>query len=70
MMTDTLLIAPWDQLTLGQQAALTRLAASTLLIPTLEVRNGSHLDFYDVAVWSARDALALAFLFGEEKLEL
>jgi hypothetical protein len=35
-------------------------------IETLETRNMDALDFYDVAVWSVRDALAAAYEAGKK----
>lgn len=54
----------WALLTPRQQGAMTKLAACTMGMPTLESRKSDALDFHDVAVWSAREALAKAFLAG------
>jgi hypothetical protein len=43
---------------------LTAIAREKLRIDTLETRNRDCLDFYNVAVWSVRDALLAAYQAG------
>lgn len=44
----------------------TLIAQKHLRIETLETRNSDGLDFYDVAVWSIKDALEAAFEAGRK----
>jgi len=48
---------------------LANIAKKTLNISTLETRNRDSLDFYDVSVWSVRDALETAYLAGRASRE-
>jgi len=43
---------------------LTEIAKKHLNLETLETRNSDSLDFYDVAVWSLKDALQEAYEAG------
>ncbi len=43
-----------------------KIAKDYLNIETLETRKSDSLDFHDVAVWSVRQALQLAFLTGKQ----
>lgn len=49
--------------------ALEPLAIQHFKAETLETRNRDDLDFYDVAVWSIRDALIAAYRAGHEQGE-
>ena len=53
------------------EAALDRelagIAKRVLGIPTLETQKSDSLDFHDVAVWTLRDALRLAYKRGQEE---
>lgn len=41
------------------------LATKLLGLETLETRNSDRLDFHEVAVWSVKEALELAYLAGK-----
>jgi len=43
---------------------LEQIAANHLHISTLETRKSDSLDFYDLGVWSIRDALEAAYQAG------
>lgn len=43
---------------------LTQIAQRHLRVETLQTRHSDSLDFYDVSVWSLRDALEAAFNAG------
>ena len=44
----------------------TLIAQRHLGVETLETRNSDSLDFYDIAVWSIKDALDAAFESGRK----
>lgn len=44
---------------------LAAIARSELGVDTLETRNRDRLDFHDVAVWSIREALSVAYDAGK-----
>lgn len=46
------------------KAEIENIASTILNISTLEVRNSDRLDFYDLAVWSVKEALEAAYLAG------
>ncbi len=46
-------------------ALVAEIALEHFGIPTLETRKSDSLDFYNVSVWSVRDALAAAFHAGQ-----
>jgi len=46
------------------KAEIENIASTILNIRTLEVRNSDRLDFYDLAVWSVKEALEAAYLAG------
>jgi len=48
---------------------LTAIASKQLHIPTLERRWSDSLDFYDVSVWSVKDALKAAFEAGRKSVQ-
>jgi hypothetical protein len=48
----------------GIDAAVEAIAQRHLNIETLQVRSNDRLDFYDVPVWSMREALTAAYLAG------
>ncbi|PLZ02601.1 hypothetical protein CY652_09955 [Burkholderia sp. WAC0059] len=43
---------------------IAEIAARIFGLETLETRNSDRLDFYDLAVWSIREALEAAWLAG------
>lgn len=45
---------------------LASIAKRILQIPTLETRKADHLDFHEVAVWSLKDALRIAYRLGRD----
>ena len=45
---------------------LLQIAEAVLHMETLETRNADSLDFHDVAVWSIKEALELAYAAGME----
>ena len=45
---------------------LEKIAKKYFEVETLETRNSDSLDFYDVSVWSIRNALSDAFIAGME----
>lgn len=59
---------PASHLSGAELASLSRLAASTLHIESLETRSRDSLDFHEVSVWSVKEALARAFLAGTGRL--
>ena len=44
---------------------LNQIAKKHLHVKTLEARNSDHLDFYEVAVWSLKEALEEAYRAGQ-----
>lgn len=44
---------------------LEEIAVKHLFVETLETRKSDRLDFYDVAVWSMKNALQAAFEAGK-----
>lgn len=53
----------------GIDAAVEAIAQRHLNIETLQVRSSDRLDFYDVPVWSMREALTEAYLAGAAAVE-
>jgi hypothetical protein len=49
----------------NEDAILLAIAKKYLGIDTLDARNSDSLDFYDVAVWSIKDALKAAYEAGK-----
>lgn len=47
---------------------LERIARDVLGVETLDTRNSDRQDFYDLAVWSIRAALAHAYLAGRDSV--
>lgn len=45
---------------------LEKIAKEILGIETLETRKSDSLDFYDISVWSIKEALELAYKLGEK----
>jgi len=45
---------------------LAAIARRVMQVPTLETRKADHLDFHEVAVWSLREALRIAYRMGRE----
>lgn len=45
---------------------LENIAKKHLCIETLEVRNSDNLDFYNVSVWSIKEALEEAYIQGQK----
>ena len=48
---------------------LEKIAEDVLKIKTLETRNSDGLDFYDLSVWSIKDALEEAYKAGTQAKE-
>ncbi len=48
---------------------LSQIAKKHLQIPTLDCRNSDRLDFYDVSVWTVREALNAAYDAGFSDLK-
>lgn len=46
---------------------LTEIARTRLDVDTLETRSSDHLDFYDVGIWSIRNALLDAYELGKSQ---
>ncbi len=61
---------PWQSLTDAERDALRALARQAMQFETLEERGRDRLDFREVSVWGARDALARAFLAGAGRFAL
>ena len=49
-----------------RDTALAGIAAQTMNIPTLDTPRSDRLDFYEVAVWSLREALERAYEAGRK----
>jgi hypothetical protein len=56
----------YDKLPAAARHALLRIAQGQLFIETLESRNRDSLDFHEVGVASLKDALATAYLCGQQ----
>ena len=65
-----LLPDPWQILSEAERNALLALARQEMQFETLEERGSDRLDFREVSVWGARDALARAFLAGAGRFAL
>ncbi len=52
------------ELSAQAKAKIENIASTILNISTLEARNSDRLDFYDLAVWSVKEALEAAYLAG------
>ena len=48
------------------EAVLEKIAKEKLALVTLATRKSDHLDFYDLAVWTIRDALQVAYQAGHD----
>ncbi len=57
----------WADLTADQKQKFEEIAKLSLRISTLETRNRDQLDFYDVSVWSIREALLKAYELGKQE---
>lgn len=54
----------WDRTTKTRDAVLAVIAKATMGFETLDTRRNDSMDFRDVAVWSAKEALERSFVAG------